>query len=51
MIARAAYFSGVPLWEQTVMNDLQSHYEDRPHPLTDPPSPAQGTAEEPELGI
>jgi multicomponent Na+:H+ antiporter subunit G len=51
MIARAAYFSGVPLWEKTVMNDLHSHDEDRPHPLTDPPSPAQGTAEEPEIGI
>lgn len=51
MIARAAYFSGVPLWEKTVMNDLQRRDDARPHTLTDASSLSQGAAEEPEPGI
>ena len=37
MIGRAAYFSGVPLWEKTVINDLQGRYDPRTHTLASQP--------------
>jgi multicomponent Na+:H+ antiporter subunit G len=33
MIARAAYFSGVPLWEGTLSDDLEGRYDERTHTL------------------
>lgn len=33
MIARAAYFSGVPLWEKTLSDDLAGHYDMKTHEL------------------
>jgi multicomponent Na+:H+ antiporter subunit G len=33
MIARAAYFIGVPLWKGTIRDDLQGHYDLRTHVL------------------
>ena len=42
MIARAAYFDGVPLWEKTKIDELRGHYylpthelEREPHELAD----------------
>lgn len=34
MLARAAYFSGIPLWEQTLSDDLQGHYDPQTHILS-----------------
>lgn len=48
MIARAAYMSGVPLWEKTVMDDLQGRYDPQTHTLAGPPSLSQDAAEEPD---
>jgi monovalent cation/proton antiporter MnhG/PhaG subunit len=39
MIARAAYFVGVPLWEGTVIDELSGHYDRRTHKLTRPNDP------------
>jgi multicomponent Na+:H+ antiporter subunit G len=33
MIARAAYFSSVPLWEGTLSDDLEGRYDERTHTL------------------
>lgn len=33
MIARAAYFSGVTLWEGTLSDDLEGHYSLKTHAL------------------
>jgi multicomponent Na+:H+ antiporter subunit G len=33
MIGRAAYFGGVPLWRDTVMDELSGHYDLRTHAL------------------
>lgn len=33
MIGRAAYFTGVPLWEGTVLDELRGHYDLRTHQL------------------
>lgn len=33
MIARAAYFVGVPLWEGTIRDELRGHYDPRTHVL------------------
>lgn len=33
MIARSAYFSGVPLWDKTISNDLAGHYDMETHEL------------------
>ena len=33
MIARSAYFSGVPLWEKTMSDDLKGHYDMETHQL------------------
>jgi len=36
MIARAAYFTGVPLWERTVTDDLEGRYDRDKHRLESP---------------
>ncbi|MDQ3937636.1 MAG: monovalent cation/H(+) antiporter subunit G [Chloroflexota bacterium] len=36
MIARAAYFMGVPLWERTVIDDLEGRYDRERHRLASP---------------
>ncbi len=45
LLARAAYFSGIPLWEQTLSDDLRGHYDMKTHELsgeeTDEPENAQ----------
>jgi multicomponent Na+:H+ antiporter subunit G len=33
LLARAAYFSGIPLWEQTLSDDLLGHYDLKTHQL------------------
>ena len=33
LLARAAYFSGIPLWEFTLSDDLQGHYDLKTHEL------------------
>lgn len=33
IIGRAAYFTGVPLWEGTVVDQLRGHYDPRTHQL------------------
>jgi len=39
MIARAAYFVGVPLWHGTLADELKGHYDRRSHILSaTPPS-------------
>lgn len=37
MIVRAAYFMGVPLWEKSVVNDLEGRYDLDAHRLDSPP--------------
>lgn len=37
MIARAAYFMGVPLWERSVIDDLEGRYDRKEHRLDSPP--------------
>jgi monovalent cation/proton antiporter MnhG/PhaG subunit len=39
MIARAAYFVGVPLWERTIIDELHGHYDRRTHKLARPDDP------------
>jgi len=50
LLARAAYFSGIPLWEQTLSDDLRGHYDLKSHRLSgeeketaQPGDPVQGT--------
>jgi multicomponent Na+:H+ antiporter subunit G len=33
MIGRTAYFVGVPLWEGTIVDELQGHYDPQTHAL------------------
>ena len=33
LLAQAAYFSGIPLWEQTLSDDLRDHYDFATHKL------------------
>lgn len=44
LIGRAAYFSGVPLWEGTLSDDLRGRYDEDTHVLS---SPTNGSAAEP----
>ena len=39
MIARAAYFVGVPLWKGTIIDELRGHYDRRTHRLARPDDP------------
>jgi multicomponent Na+:H+ antiporter subunit G len=36
VIARAAYFVGVPLWERTIIDELRGHYHSDSHRLDSP---------------
>jgi len=33
LLTRAAYFSGIPLWDQTLSDDLRGHYDLQTHEL------------------
>ncbi len=33
LLARSAYFSGIPLWDQTLSDDLRGHYDLNAHTL------------------
>jgi multicomponent Na+:H+ antiporter subunit G len=37
MIARAAYFMGVAIWERSVIDDLEGRYDRKNHRLESPP--------------
>ncbi len=39
VIGRAAYFTGVPLWEGTIVDELRGHYDLRTHQLESVPLP------------
>jgi len=39
MIGRAAYFSGVPLWERTVVDELREHRDAETTPPVEPSDP------------
>jgi multicomponent Na+:H+ antiporter subunit G len=41
MIARAAYFVGVSLWEGTMIDELRGHYDRRTHRLLSDAPPAE----------
>ena len=43
MIGRAAYFVGVPLWEETIVDELQGHY-DRASAYAQSMPPGRGAA-------
>jgi multicomponent Na+:H+ antiporter subunit G len=43
MIARAAYFDGVPLWKKTWKDDLKGKYDEDTHELAGENSTAQST--------
>lgn len=43
MIGRAAYMSGVPLWDGTVQDDLRGHYDLRDHELDSPEQIAESS--------
>ncbi len=38
VIARAAYFVGVPLWEHTIIDELEGHYDIKTHMLENYPT-------------
>ncbi|MBI1992810.1 MAG: monovalent cation/H(+) antiporter subunit G [Deltaproteobacteria bacterium] len=38
MIGRAAYFVGVPLWKETIVDELRGHYDRRTHDLISNPT-------------
>jgi multicomponent Na+:H+ antiporter subunit G len=50
MIGRAAYFTGEPLWEGTIMDELRGRYDIRTHELhsTDVPAGESESEREPE---
>jgi multicomponent Na+:H+ antiporter subunit G len=39
MIGRAAYFDGVPLWDQSVVDELKGKYDMKTHELASPSKP------------
>jgi multicomponent Na+:H+ antiporter subunit G len=41
MIGRAAYLSGVPLWEGTLSDDLKGRYDAQTHSLASGPAQAE----------
>jgi multicomponent Na+:H+ antiporter subunit G len=43
MIARAAYFVGVPLWEGTLYDELKNRYDTRAHTLASSDAQAEET--------
>jgi multicomponent Na+:H+ antiporter subunit G len=44
MLGRAAYFTGVPLWEGTVKDELKGHYDPQTHRLSSSAEQKQKTA-------
>jgi multicomponent Na+:H+ antiporter subunit G len=34
MLGRAAYSTGVPLWEHTIVDELSGHYDEKTHILS-----------------
>ncbi len=45
VIARAAYFVGVPLWEKTAVNELEGRYDEKTHDLASKERSAPAKAE------
>lgn len=41
LLARAAYFSGVPLWKETLSDDLRGHYDPQTHQLPGDETPVE----------
>jgi multicomponent Na+:H+ antiporter subunit G len=39
MIGRAAYFIGVPLWKESIVDELKGRYNRRTHALSSAPTP------------
>jgi multicomponent Na+:H+ antiporter subunit G len=39
MIGRAAYFNGVPLWKDSVVDELRGRYDELTHSLASSPEP------------
>jgi multicomponent Na+:H+ antiporter subunit G len=50
MIARAAYFVGVPLWEGTLIDELRGHYDRSSHRLESVPGGAPAIPPTPRSG-
>lgn len=44
MIGRAAYLSGVPLWEGTLSDEMRGRYDPHTHSLSGMPQPPDGGA-------
>jgi multicomponent Na+:H+ antiporter subunit G len=45
LLARAAYFSGIPLWDKTLSDDLRGHYDMKTHQLSAEETPGQETTQ------
>jgi multicomponent Na+:H+ antiporter subunit G len=45
LLARAAYFSGIPLWDKTLTDDLRGHYDLKSHTLRLDENPTQEDSE------
>lgn len=41
LLARAAYFSGIPLWEKTLGDELRGHYDLKTHHLQSDEAPEE----------
>jgi multicomponent Na+:H+ antiporter subunit G len=48
MIGRAAYFVGVPLWKNTIMDELRGRYDASTHSLVSPGNWATGESRTPD---
>jgi multicomponent Na+:H+ antiporter subunit G len=48
MIGRAAYFIGVPLWKETMVDELRGRYDRRTHTLTSGPTAERGIPDLPD---
>lgn len=46
VIGRAGYFIGVPLWGDSLKDELKGRYDDKTHTLASPPSAAQRPKDE-----
>jgi len=45
MIGRAAYFNGVPLWKDSVVDELRGRYDELTHSLAGSPEPMDDTSD------
>jgi multicomponent Na+:H+ antiporter subunit G len=45
MIGRAAYFNGVPLWKDSVVDELRGRYDELTHSLASSPEPIDDTSD------